>query len=154
MLLLLIGSWPHFSFPASSPFAWTHICSSFVPTTFCSCLFFTVQPPQHKCLCWEACNPSKPITVLIHWSLDEQIRATWKPVTVPVVTSLSEQQREMLSEKPVCFVPVTLPSGVSRTIKYNQVEEKLSGRNLFLQSWEMIFSGCGLFFFLSQNDPS
>lgn len=127
----------------------------FLPSpTFCSHFFFfhLMQPPQHKCLCWEACIPYNPITVDTCWSLDEQIRVTWKPVRVPAVTSLSEQWREMLSGKPVHFVPVSLSSGVCGTIKYNQVEERLSGRSLFFQSWEMLSLSCVLFFFLSQND--
>lgn len=127
----------------------------FLPHHFLFTLFFfLVQPPQHKCLCWEVCSPYNPITVVIHWSLDEQIRVTWKPVRVPAVTSFSEQWREMISGKPVRFLPVTLPSGVSGTIKYNQVEERLSGRSLFFQSWEMLSLGHELFFFLSQNDLS
>lgn len=118
-------------------------------------VIFLVQPPQHKYLCREASSPCNPITVVIHWSLDKQIRVTWKPVRVPaLVTSLYEQWREMLSGKLLYFVPVAFLSGVSGTVKYKQVEERLSGRSLFFHSLDTLSLGHGLYSFLSQNDLS
>lgn len=60
----------------------------------------------------------------------------------------------MLSGKLLYFVPVAFLSGVSGTVKYKQVEERLSGRSLFFHSLDTLSLGHGLYSFLSQNDLS